>query len=75
MAESSRPTADQFFPGLFTVLRVLEPYLINRGTPGAATHEQLFTRDIDLAVPVDLHADAEQIDALLLESGLRCEFR
>ena len=51
------------------------PYLIARATPGTTSHEHLFTRDIDLAVQADLHADAQRIDALLLESGLQCEFR
>jgi len=88
MVEPLPRTADQFFPGLFGVLHTLEPclprvvlvggwvpYLLARVAPGTATNEPLFTRDIDLAVPLDLHADAQRIDALLVESGLRSEFR
>ncbi len=88
MAEPAGPSADRFFPGLFGVLHVLEPclprivlvggwvpYLIDRAAPGTTAPGQLFTRDIDLAVPRDLQADARQIDALLLASGLAFEFR
>lgn len=88
MTEPSSRSADQFFPGLFSVLLVLEPYLaavvlvggwvpylLARAGSGMSAHEQVFTRDIDIAIRLDSDADGRRIDGLLLEAGLECDFR